>query len=71
MLSIKKVAVTKTVLGHKEELVILYLTKNSIIAKMIFFQEEIQPVPNIPKVQLDKKELEMAKSLITCMTEPI
>ena len=70
LLSTKKAAVAKTVLGNKEELVVLYPTKYSIIAKMIFFQEEIQPVPNIPKVQLDKKELEMAKSLITSMTEP-
>ena len=70
LLSSKKIAIAKTVMGNKEELVALYPTKNDIIAKILFFKEEIQPIPSINKVQVDKKELEMAKTLIASMTEP-
>ncbi|MFQ9923803.1 MAG: Ku protein [Beduini sp.] len=70
LFSSKKIAIAKTVMGNKEELVALYPTKNDIIAKILFFQEEIQPIPSINKVQVDKKELEMAKMLIASMTEP-
>ena len=59
----------KTVMGTKEELIVLYPTKTDIIAKILFFQEEIQPAPTINKVSVDKNELEMAKTLINSMTD--
>ena len=65
----KKVAIAKTVMGTKEELIVLYPTKTDIIAKILFFQEEIQPAPTINKVSVDKNELEMAKTLINSMTD--
>ena len=53
LLSQKKVAIAKTVMGTKEELIVLYPT---------------QPAPTINKVSIDKNELEMAKTLINSMT---
>lgn len=70
MLSQKEVAIAKTVIGTNEQLLVLYPTKETIIAKTLFYQEEIQELPKSQsKVQLDKSELEMAKTLITTMTK--
>ena len=70
MLSQKEVAIAKTVLGTHQSLIVLYPTKEGIIAKTLYYSEEIQEIPkSIPKVQLDKQELEMAKTLITTMTQ--
>ncbi|WP_143321614.1 Ku protein [Clostridium sp. HBUAS56010] len=70
LLSQKKVAVAKTVLTTKEELLVLYPTKDVIVGKMLFYQEEIQPIPKtIPKVELTKQELDLTKSLIEAMTQ--
>lgn len=70
MLSQKVVAIAKTVMGTKEELVVLYPTKESIIAKMLFYQEEIQEMPkSMVKVQIEKNEADMAKTLISSMTK--
>lgn len=70
LLSQKKVAIAKTVLGTNEDLIILYPTKEGIIAKILYYQEEIQAMPAKPAVTVDKTELEMAKTLITSMTQP-
>lgn len=70
MLSQKEVAIGKTVMGTTEQLLVLYPTKETIIAKTLFYQEEIQELPKSkPKVSLEKSELEMAKTLISSMTE--
>lgn len=69
LLTSKKVGIAKIVLGNKEELLILYPTKTNIIAKMLFFNEEIVPSPAISKVTVDKNELNMAKMLIDSMTD--
>lgn len=70
MLQQKEVAVAKTVIGTNEQLLVLYPTKETIIAKTLFYQEEIQELPKSQaKVQLDKSELEMAKTLISTMTK--
>lgn len=69
MISKKEVAIAKTVMGTKEELVVLYPTKDTIIAKMLYYQEEIQDMPKSQaKVQIEKSELEMAKTLV-CIVE--
>lgn len=70
LFTLKKVAIGKTVMGTKEELILLYPTKNSLIAKVLYYYDELQPIPNISKVQIDKNELEMAKNLIDSMTKP-
>ena len=69
MLIQKEVAIAKTVIGTNEQLLVLYPTKEAIIAKTLFYQEEIQAMPKSQaKVQLSKTELDMAKTLITAMT---
>jgi len=71
MLSKKTVAVAKTVLGNgtKEDIVVLYPTKEGIIAKFLFYQEEIQAMPNYTRSSVNKDELQMAKTLIDSMTK--
>lgn len=70
LLSEKKVAIAKTVLTMKEELLVLYPTKDVLIGKMLFYQEEIQPIPKIPqKVALTKEELELTKTIINAMSK--
>jgi len=66
----KEVGVAKTVLGTNEDLLILYPTKECIIAKILFYQEEIQEIPkSTVKVEVSKNELNMAKNLIDSMTK--
>lgn len=70
MLSQKEVAIAKTVIGTHEQLLVLYPTKETIIAKTLFYQEEIQEIPKSQaKVSIEKKELDMAKMLINSMTD--
>ena len=70
LLSKKEVGVAKTVLGTNENLLVLYPTKECIIAKILFYQEEIQEIPKSQaKIELSKQELDMAKTLIESMTK--
>lgn len=65
LLSQKLVAVAKTVLGTKQELLVLYPTKECIIAKILFYKEEIQELPKpIPKIDIKKEELDLAKLMV-------
>jgi DNA end-binding protein Ku len=69
MLSQKKVAIAKTVIGTTENLIVLYPTKEGIIAKTLFYQAEIQSVPvATAKPTIEKAELDMAKTMIDTMT---
>ena len=71
LLSQRKVAIAKTVIGTNEKLLVLYPTKDGIIVKTLFYQDEIVAVPkNMPKMKLDENELNMAKMLIDNMTKP-
>lgn len=71
MLSEGKVALAKTVIGTKENLIVLYPTEEGIIAKTLFYHDEILPVPKqLPKVELNEAELTMAKTLINTLTKP-
>lgn len=71
MLSEKKVALAKTVIGTKENLIVLYPTEEGIIAKTLFYQDEIVPVPKqLPPIEVSDAELTMAKTLINSMTMP-
>lgn len=70
-LSQKKVAIAKTVMGTNEKLLVLYPTKDGMIVKTLFYHDEIAAVPNqVPKVMVDKNELDMAKMLVNNMTKP-
>lgn len=71
MLSLKKVAVAKTVMGTNEKLLVLYPTREGIIVKTLFFHDEIAAAPKpLRKMKLDENELAMAKMLIENMTKP-
>ena len=71
LLSQKKVAIAKTVMGTNEKLLVLYPTKEGMIVKTLYYHDEIAAVPKqIPKVTLDKNELDMAKMLVDNMTKP-
>lgn len=70
LLSKKEIGVAKTVLGTNEDLLILYPTKDCIIAKVLYYQEEIQELPKSQaRVELSQQELDMAKILIESMTK--
>lgn len=65
LLTQKLVAFARTVLGAKQELLVLYPTKECIIAKILFYTEEIQPLPkSIQKVDIKKEELDLAKLMV-------
>lgn len=69
LLSKKEVAVAQTVFTSKEELLVLYPTKECIIAKVLFYQEEIQEIPkSIGKTEIAQAEMDMAKTMIESMT---
>ena len=71
LLSQKKVAIAKTVMGTNEKLLVLYPTKDGIIVKTLFYHDEIVAMPkSVPKMKLDENELAMAKMLIENMTRP-
>lgn len=71
LLSQKKVAIAKTVIGTNEKLLVLYPTKDGIIVKTLFYHDEIVAMPKpVPKMKLDENELAMAKMLIENMTRP-
>lgn len=61
LLTIKEVTVAKTVIGTNEDLIVIYFTKECLIAKVLFYQEEIQEIPKSQgKVDVSKQELDMA-----------
>ena len=69
MLKEQTVALAKTVIGTKENLIVLYPTEEGIIAKTLFYQDEITAIPKqIPQVELQEAEVAMAKTLIDSMT---
>lgn len=69
MLKEQTVALAKTVIGTKENLIVLYPTEEGIIAKTLFYQDEITAIPKqIPQVELQDAEVAMAKTLIDSMT---
>lgn len=71
LLSQKRVAIAKSVMGTNEKLLVLYPTKEGIIVKTLFYADEIAAMPKqIPKLKLDQNELDMAKMLIENMTKP-
>jgi len=70
MLSQKMVGIAKTVIGTTEHLIMLYPTKDIIVAKTLFYQDELQAMPTpAVKPTVDKAELDMAKMMISSMTK--
>lgn len=49
-------------MGTNEKLLVLYLAKDGIILKTLFYHDEITVMPRtVPKMKLDENELAMAK----------
>ena len=70
MLKEQKVALAKTVIGTKENLIVLYPMEEGLIAKTLFYQDEVVPIPKkIPNVELQDAEMSMAKTLIDSLTK--
>lgn len=71
MLKEQKVALAKTVIGTKENLIVLYPTEEGLIAKTLFYHDEVVAVPKqSAAVTLSDTEVTMAKTLIDSMTMP-
>jgi len=71
MLNEQRVALAKTVIGTKENLIVLYPTEDGIIAKTLFYQDEVVSIPKqLPQVELTDAEITMAKTLVDSMTGP-
>lgn len=64
----KKAGIAKTVLGTKETLVLLRAQDDKMMLSTMFFYEEVQQCPAHKEVKLNKKELELAASLIQQMS---
>lgn len=64
----EKVAVAKTVMGTKEELLVIYPDKNYMVAKILFYQEELQAAPALGNMEVSQEEIELAKTMIESMT---
>lgn len=67
-----KAGIAKTVLGNKQTLICLHVKNGVMIVNTLFFHEEVQnnPIKNID-IEVNKKELDLAKSLINAMKEPL
>lgn len=61
-------AIAKTVLGTKETLILIRVKNGVMLANTLFFYEEIQSAPKIEDKKLQKKELDLAVSLIDKMS---
>lgn len=71
MLAQQKVAIAKTVIGTRENLLVLYPTENGMIVKTLFYHDEIvAPPKQIPYMEVDQNELMMANMLIENLTKP-
>lgn len=66
-----KVGIAKTVLGTKETLIAIRAKNGQMLLNTLFFYEEIQNNPaKDTKMEIDKNELDLAKTIITNMAKP-
>ena len=67
----QKEAIRNTYRGSSKDMADMNPTKDGIIVKTLFYQDEITAMPKtVPKMKLDENELNMAKMLIENMTKP-
>lgn len=64
----KKAGIAKTVFGTKDTLILIRAKNGKMLLNTMFFHEEIQEAPEIKKVSVTTKELELASTLINQMT---
>ncbi len=67
MESEKKAGIAKTVLGTKETLILIRTQNGKMLLNTLYFNNEIQEAPTIQKSEVNKKELDLAKTLINQM----
>ncbi len=66
-----KVAIARSVIGTKDSLLTIYPTDSGIIIEKMFYEEELKAEPKpYKKLNLNEKEMDMAKLLIDSMTKP-
>lgn len=65
-----KAAISKTVLGSKENLLLIRAKDGKMLVNTLFFNEEIQSCPEVKSQKIKKEELDLAKTLINQMTKP-
>ncbi|MBQ7227683.1 MAG: Ku protein [Clostridia bacterium] len=64
----KKAGLAKTVLGTKETLILLRAREGKMLVNTLYFYNEIQKAPETEETKVAKKELDLAKSLISQMS---
>lgn len=64
-----KAGIAKTVLGTKETLIMLRVQNGAMVLSTLFFHEEVQSSPAYSTQRVEKKELELAETLIEQMSE--
>lgn len=65
-----KAGLAKTVLGTKETLILIRAKDGKMLVNTLYFADEIQKQQEIKLPKVEKKELDLAVSLIDQMTEP-
>ena len=70
MESEKKAGIAKTVLGTNETLLLLRAKNGRLLANTLYFYDEVQKAPDVESAKITKQELDLAKNLITQMSEP-
>lgn len=68
----KKVGIAKVVIKTREYLAAIVPEKNVLLLEVMFFADEIsapESLGKIPSVQLEKKELDLAKQMISKLSE--
>ncbi|MFC3039882.1 Ku protein [Virgibacillus xinjiangensis] len=67
-----KIGIAKMIIRSKEQLAVIRVYKNTLVAETIHYPDEVrdvQDVPNVPdEVKTDEKELETAKMLVEQLT---
>lgn len=66
----KKAGLAKTVLGTKETLLLIRARDGRMLVNSLYFFDEVQRNPEIKLPKIEKKELDLAVSLIDQMSEP-
>ena len=65
-----KAGIAKCVIGTKETLILIRAKDDKMLLNTMYFHEEVQACPARKEVKVDKKELQLAVSLIEQMTSP-
>lgn len=65
----KKAGLAKCVLGTKETLILLRSKNGNMLVSTLYFYDEVMKAPEVKRPKILKKELDLATTLISQMTE--